>query len=58
MAVKAPTVVIQEANVQDISTRSVDGLVTAITLSGLSKTACVASLRRDRRHGPHQGGGR
>ena len=38
MAEKALTAVIQEANVQGISTRSVDDLVTAIGISGISKS--------------------
>ncbi|MQA40698.1 hypothetical protein GEV02_21335 [Rugamonas sp. FT29W] len=38
IAEKALTAVIQEAYIQDISTRSFDGLVTAMGMSGLSKS--------------------
>jgi transposase-like protein len=38
MAVKAPTAVIREAYIQGISTRSVDDLVKARSMSGISES--------------------
>ena len=54
MAEKALTAVIQEAYVQGISTRSVDDLVQAMGMSGISKSqvsrlCAEAAVRRDRR---------
>jgi transposase-like protein len=46
MAEKALTAVIQEAYVQGISTRSVDDLVKAMGMSGISKSQVSASARR------------
>ena len=51
-AEKALTAVIQEAYVQGISTRSVDDLVRAMGMEGVSKSQVSRSLRRDRRPGP------
>jgi transposase-like protein len=45
MAEKALTAVIQEAYIQGISTRSVDDLVKALGMSGISKSQ-VSRLRR------------
>lgn len=50
MAEKALTAVIQEAYVQGISTRSVDDLVKAMGMSGISKSQ-VSRLCEDRRQG-------
>ena len=49
MAEKALTAVIQEAYVQGVSTRSVDDLVKAMGMTGISKSQVVAAVRRDRR---------
>ena len=49
MAEKALTAVIQEAYVQGISTRSVDELVKAMGMTGISQEPGVAAVRRDRR---------
>jgi hypothetical protein len=47
MAEKALTAVIQEAYIQGISTRSVDDLVNAMGMSGISKSqACPERSRR------------
>lgn len=51
MAEKALTAVIQEAYIQGISTRSVDDLVKAMGMSGISKRPGLAAVRRDRRQG-------
>ena len=51
MAEKALTAVIQEAYIQGISTRSVDDLVKAMGMSGISKSQVVAAVRGDRRQG-------
>ena len=51
MGEKALTAVIQEAYVQGISTRSVDELVKAMGMEGISKIAGLAALWRDRRAG-------
>ena len=48
MAEKALTAVIQEAYIQGVSTRSVDELVRAMGMTGISKSQ-VSRLRRDRR---------
>ena len=48
-AEKALTAVIQEAYIQGISTRSVDDLVKALGMSGVSKSQVVAPVRRARR---------
>lgn len=50
MAEKALTAVIQEAYIQGVSTRSVDDLVKAVGMSGISKSQ-VSRLRGDRREG-------
>ena len=47
MAEKALTVVIQEAYVQGISTRSVEALVEALGMAGVSKSQ-VGRLRENR----------
>ena len=49
MAEKALTAVIQEAYIQGVSTRSVDELVQAMGMSGISKSQVIAAVRRDRR---------
>ena len=49
MAEKALTAVIQEAYIQGISTRSVDDLVQAMGMSGISKSQVSPALRGDRR---------
>jgi transposase-like protein len=47
MAEKALTAVIQEASIQDISTRSVDDLIKAMSMTGISKRqACPERSRR------------
>ena len=46
MAEKALTAVIQEAYVQGISTRSVDELVKAMGMSGISKSQVAGCARR------------
>jgi len=46
MAEKALTAVIQEVYIQDISTRSVDDLVKAIGMSGISKSQVSRRVRR------------
>ena len=51
MAEKALTAVIQEAYVQGISTRSVDDLVKAMGMSGISKSQVSPAVRGDRRQG-------
>ena len=51
MAEKALTAVIQEAYVQGISTRSVDDLVKAMGMSGISQEPGLAAVRGDRRQG-------
>ena len=51
MVEKALTAVIQEAYVQGISTRSVDELVKALGMSGISKSAGQPVVRGDRRQG-------
>ena len=51
MAEKALTAVIQEAYIQGVSTRSVDDLVQAMGMSGISKSQ-VSTVRRDRRQDP------
>ena len=51
MAEKALTAVIQEAYVQGVSTRSVDDLVKAMGMSGISKSQVSAAVRGDRRQG-------
>ena len=48
MAEKAPTAVVQEAYVQGVSTRSVDDLVHAMGMTGISKEPGLATMRRDR----------
>src|SRR6201985_3905969 len=50
MAEKALTAVVQEAYVHGVSTRSVDDLVQAMGMSGVSKSQAPA-VRRDRREG-------
>ena len=47
MAEKALTAVIQEAYIQGISTRSVDDLVKALGMSGISKSQVQPALRGD-----------
>jgi len=49
MAEKALTAVIQEAYVQGVSTRSVDDLVQAMGMGGISKSHCEAIRRRQAR---------
>ena len=51
MAEKALTAVIQEAYIQGISTRSVDDLVKALGMSGISKSQVSRLCARDRRAG-------
>ena len=51
MAEKALTAVIQEAYVQGISTRSVDDLVKAMGMEGISKSQVSRLCERDRRAG-------
>ena len=51
MAEKALTAVIQEAYIQGVSTRSVDDLVKAMGMSGISKSQVCAAVRGDRRAG-------
>ena len=51
MAEKALTAVIQEAYIQGVSTRSVDDLVKAMGMSGISKEPGLPALRGDRRQG-------
>ncbi|APG86895.1 transposase (plasmid) [Sinorhizobium americanum CCGM7] len=46
MAEKALTAVIQEAYIQGISTRSVDDLVKAMGMSGISKSHVNACAKR------------
>jgi putative transposase len=46
MAEKALTAVIQEAYIQGISTRSVDDLVKAMGMSGISKSQVSAGCAR------------
>jgi putative transposase len=52
MAKKALTAVIQEAYIQGVSTRSVDDLVQAMGMSGISKSQisrlCARSMRKFR----------
>lgn len=48
LAEKALTAVIQEAYVHGISTRSVDDLVRAMGMKGISKSGGQPPLRRDR----------
>ncbi len=48
MAEKALTAVIQEAYIQGVSTRSVDDLVKAMGMSGISKSQVSPALRGDR----------
>ena len=52
MAEKALTAVIQEAYIQGVSTRSVDDLVQAMGMSGISKSQVSQAVRRDRRQDP------
>ena len=49
MAEKALTAVIQEAYIQGVSTRSVDALVQAMGMSGISKSQVSRLVRGDRR---------
>ena len=49
LAEKALTAVIQEAYIQGISTRSVDELVKALGMEGISKSQVSRLVRRDRR---------
>src|SRR5208283_959652 len=51
MAEKALTAVIQEAYVQGVSTRSVDDLVKALGMSGISKSQVSRLCEEDRREG-------
>jgi putative transposase len=46
MAEKALAAVIQETYIQGVSTRSVDGLVKAMGMSGISKSQVPACVRR------------
>jgi putative transposase len=46
MAEKALTAVIQEAHVQGVSTRSVDELVKAMGITGISKSQSLPLRRR------------
>jgi len=48
MAEKALAAVVQEAYVQGVSSRSVDDLVQAMGMSGISKKRGEPALRRDR----------
>lgn len=56
LAEKALTAVIQEAYIQGVSMRSVDDLVKAMGMSGISKSQGQPALRRDRRPRPHLSG--
>ena len=49
MAEKALAAVIQEAYIQGVSTRSVDDLVQAMGMSGVSIEPGLQAVRRDRR---------
>ena len=51
LAEKALTAVIQEAYIQGVSTRSVDDLVKAMGMSGISRSQVSPALRGDRRQG-------
>ena len=51
MAEKALTAVIQEAYIQGVSTRSVDELVKAMGMTGISKSQVSRLCARDRRQG-------
>ena len=51
MAEKALTAVIQEAYIQGVSTRSVDDLVKAMGMSGISKSQVSRLCEEDRREG-------
>jgi transposase-like protein len=53
MGEKALTAVIQEAYIQGVSTRSVDDLVQAMGMTGISKSQVSRPVRRDRRAGEH-----
>ena len=52
IAEKALTAVVQEAYIQGVSTRSVDDLVQAMGMSGISKSQVSRAVRRDRRQDP------
>ena len=53
LAEKALTAVIQEAYVHGVSTRSVDDLVKAMGMTGISKSQVSRLCERDRRQGRH-----